>query len=77
MAGPGLAGGRGSIAPAAAQCLIWALAAVQFIFTLFMSRPNDNLLRFTKGLTAYSYHIMQYLTYNVEDKPFPFSAWPK
>lgn len=59
------------------QFLIWALSAIQFIFVLFVSKPNDNLLRFTKGLTAYSYHIMQYLAYNVEEKPFPFSAWPK
>lgn len=59
------------------EMIVWALAAVQFIFTLFISKPNDNLLKFSEGLTAFGYHILQYLTYNVEEKPFPFSNWKK
>lgn len=59
------------------QMLIWALAAVQFIFVLFTSKPNENLLRFSAGLTDFSYHIIRYLAYNVEEKPFPFSGWHK
>lgn len=59
------------------QLLIWALAAIQFIFTIFLSKPNENLLRFTAGLTAFSYQIIRYLTYNVDEKPFPFTSWPK
>jgi len=59
------------------QFIIWALAAVQFIFTLLTGSPNQNLLSFTKGLNAFCYHILQYVTYNTQDKPFPFGSWPK
>ena len=57
------------------QLLIWALSAVQFIFVLLADRPNENLLRFTRELTAFSYYIIRYLTYNLEEKPYPFSPW--
>ena len=59
------------------QFIIWALAAVQFIFTLLTGSPNQNLLSFTRGLNAFSYHILQYVTYNTQAKPFPFGSWPK
>lgn len=59
------------------QLLIWALAAVQFIFTLLASKPNDNLLKFTSDLTAFSYHMIRYLTYNEENRPYPFTPWSK
>jgi hypothetical protein len=60
-----------------AQFIIWALAAIQFIFALLTGSPNQNLLSFTRGLNAFCYDILQYVTYNTQDKPFPFGSWPK
>jgi len=58
-----------------AQFIIWALTAIQFIFALLTGHPNQNLLNFTRGLNNFCYHILQYVTYNTNDKPFPFSNW--
>lgn len=60
-----------------APLLIFLITVFQFIFTLFTNSPNINLLKFSKGLCEYFYHIMNYLTYNTEEKPFPFSKWPE
>jgi hypothetical protein len=57
------------------QFLIWIIAAVQFIIALFLGKPNKNLLAFSEGLSGFSYHIMKYLMYNTEIKPYPFSPW--
>jgi len=57
------------------QFIIWILVALQFIFALLTGHPNQNLLNFTRGLNAFCYHILRYVTYNTNDKPFPFSSW--
>lgn len=48
----------------------------QFLSTLLTDNANDNLCKFGKSLGSYFSQIMDYLTYNTEHKPFPFSAWP-
>ena len=58
------------------QMLIWVIAAVQFIVILILGNPNKNLLHFSNGLCAFSFHIVKYLTYVEEEKPFPFTSWP-
>lgn len=48
----------------------------QFLLVLFTDNSNENLSKFGKSLSSYFYQLVQYLTYNTEEKPFPFSAWP-
>lgn len=48
----------------------------QFVSTLIVDSYNENLCRFGKSLSQYFSQLVQYLTYNTEEKPFPFSAWP-
>lgn len=43
---------------------------------LLTGKLNEPLLVFGKSLNIYFYQTMSYLTYNTNDKPFPFSAWP-
>ena len=38
---------------------------------------NDNLGRFGNQLSQYLYAIVQFQTFNTEDKPFPFGKWPE
>ena len=58
------------------QFVIWIIAAIQIILTFVLGSPNQNLVRFGQGISDFSYHILKFLTYNAEEKPYPFSPWP-
>ncbi len=48
-----------------------------FLWVLFTGETNQHLRRAGRGLSSYLYQIVRYLTYNTDDKPFPFGAeWP-
>lgn len=57
------------------QYIVWFIAVIQVVLTLVTGSPNQNLVRLGQGLSAFAYHIMRYLTYNVEEKPYPFTPW--
>ena len=48
----------------------------QALFSIITGKDNENLRSFGKSLSYYIYQILQFLTYNSEQKPFPFSDWP-
>ena len=48
----------------------------QFLNVLFTASTNQQLLKFGNSLSIYHYQVMMYVTYNSDDKPFPFSDWP-
>ena len=56
--------------------LLMAVIIFQFGFVLFTGKLNENLLTFSQSLCTYTYQILRYLTYNTDQKPFPFSKWP-
>ena len=58
------------------RLVILAVAIFQFLTVLFVNRVNDHLIKFGNNLSTYSYQIMMFLTYNSDEKPFPFLAWP-
>ena len=60
-----------------AELVIGLVMLVQFILKAFTENTNDNLLSFGNQLGRYVLEIVQFLTFNTEDKPFPFNAWPK
>lgn len=62
----------GSIAVSLASLI----AFFQFIAILVSDKSNENLLALGKMLGLYIKQIVEYLTYNTEEKPYPFSAWP-
>jgi len=54
-----------------------AVVVFQFLFVLFTAETNKQLTELGQALATYTYQIMCYLSFNSEDKPFPFSAeWP-
>jgi hypothetical protein len=54
-----------------------AVVVLQFLFVLFTAETNKQLTGLGQSLATYTYQIMRYLSFNSEDKPFPFSAeWP-
>lgn len=48
----------------------------QVLFSLLTGSDNDNLRALGKSLTLYVKQILDFLTYNSEIKPFPFSQYP-
>lgn len=59
-----------------AKVVAAVVVVVQFLFTVFQGETNDNLKQFGAGLSRFVFQTMMYLTYNSDDKPFPFKPWP-
>lgn len=52
------------------------LCVAQAIFSLLTGNDNENLRALGKDLSTYVYQILEFLSYNSELKPFPFSPYP-
>jgi len=59
-----------------AGAVMWVVVIVQFLFALVSGQSNENLKRFGHSLSVFIFQIWQFLSYNSEDKPFPFRDWP-
>ncbi|MES2824802.1 MAG: DUF4389 domain-containing protein [Pseudomonadota bacterium] len=59
-----------------ASIVMWILVIAQFLFSLFTGEDNINLRKFGHSLSTYIFHTLKFLSYNSEEKPFPFSDWP-
>jgi len=59
-----------------AEVVLWAIILFQFGSHLLTGRSNDTLLDFSRGLNAYFYQILQYLSFRTEYKPYPLNDWP-
>jgi len=57
------------------KVIVFFIAVVQFIITLFSDGPNVQLKKFGQGLSTYLYDTTRFLMFNTEQKPFPFSDW--
>lgn len=64
------------IAYAVAETVFILVAIFQFMSALFTRQVNAPLLTFASNLSWYIYQIVQFQTFNSEEKPFPFSDWP-
>lgn len=60
-----------------AIAVMWVLVCIQFLFALVTGADNIKLRSFGDSLGKYIYQTIAFLTYNAEDKPFPFSDWPE
>ncbi|MBO66950.1 MAG: glucose-1-phosphate thymidylyltransferase [Acidiferrobacteraceae bacterium] len=58
------------------RILVGLVLVAQFILAAALGEPNDRLLRFTEDLHSFSYHALRFITWNTDDRPFPFSDWP-
>ena len=48
-----------------------------FLWVLFTGEINRELRQIGQAIADYMYEIIRYLTFNTDDKPFPFGgAWP-
>ena len=62
---------------AVTRIVFGAVVVFQFLWVLFTSETNKNLTEFGQSLATYTYQIMRYLSFNTDDKAFPFDGtWP-
>ncbi len=53
------------------------ISIVQWVTLWFQEEPIDSLLSFSKSLKIFQAQIIAYLTFESEDKAYPFADWPK
>jgi hypothetical protein len=56
--------------------IIWLVVIFQFVMKVLLGRLNPNLMGFSDGLTRYAYQILRYVTFQSEERPWPFGPWP-
>jgi len=59
-----------------AKVIIFAVIAFQFVLTLLTGKTNERLIKLGQSLSTYLYQILIFLTFNSNDHPYPFGAWP-
>ena len=59
------------------QFVIAAVVIAQCAFTLISGAPNAQLLSFGDSLSRYVQEILRYATFNSDQRPFPYSDFPK
>ena len=59
------------------RIVVGAVVVVQFFWVLFTGETNEKLKVFGNSLATYTNQIILYLTFNTEERPFPFDMdWP-
>lgn len=56
--------------------IIWLLVIFQFITKVVTGNLNAQLEKFSSSLTQYTQQILDYVTFQSETRPFPFSPLP-
>ena len=59
------------------QLVIATVVIAQCAFTVITGTPNHQLLKLGDMLGKYVGDIMRYVTFNTDQRPFPFSDFPK
>ena len=56
--------------------VILVMMISQGLFSLITGDNNSNLRMLGGSLNKYAFQILQFISYNSEDRPFPFSGFP-
>ena len=60
-----------------ASMVATVVVVLGFLMVLFTGEVNRELRQLGQGIASYLFQIIRYLTFNSDDKPFPFGlAWP-
>jgi hypothetical protein len=61
----------------ASRVVVSVVVLLQFFWVLLSGETNKPLENFGQSLATYTYQIVSYLTFNTEERPFPFDLdWP-
>lgn len=58
-----------------AESVLIALVVGQVLFGLFAKQQNDSLKKLASQIVVYMYETLNYLTFNSEERPFPYRGW--
>lgn len=58
------------------EFVMFAVAALQFLWKLFTGEANERLTVFGANLAEFIRRIVLFLTFNSDEMPFPFTDWP-
>lgn len=59
------------------RVVVSVVVLLQFFWVLLTGETNKPLENFGQSLATYTYQIIRYLTFNTEERPFPFDLdWP-
>lgn len=59
-----------------ANFIIYTVIAFQFVLSLLTGKTNERLLKLGQSLSTYQYQVLIFLTFNSDEHPYPFGAWP-
>lgn len=59
------------------RIVLWSIVLFQFFSLLITRKTNSQLGGFSQSLSLFIYQILQYVLFNSDVKPFPFSDWPE
>ena len=57
--------------------VLYILGILQFLFNLFSDSPNSSLSELAALFREWMVQIINFVTYQEKDKPYPFSELPK
>jgi len=60
-----------------AQMVVALVVITQCVFVIVSNNPNQQLLSFGDSLSKYIHDILRFVTFNSDQRPFPFSDFPK
>ena len=59
------------------RVVVSVVVLLQFFWVLLTGETNKPLENFGQSLATYTYQVVRYLTFNTEERPFPFDLdWP-
>lgn len=64
-----------TMAYAIAETVLIALIIGQILFRVVSKEANEPMLRLGKHISGYLYEILLYLSFNSDEKPFPYRSW--
>jgi hypothetical protein len=59
-----------------AEVVMFMIVLFQFFLKLVTGETNSKLRQLGQNLGAYILQVVQFLTFNSEQHPYPFSDWP-
>ena len=60
-----------------AEVVLVLVVLFQFVHILFSGSANEAALRLGGALSVYIRQVLDYQTFNSEERPFPFNDWPE
>ncbi|WP_018278054.1 DUF4389 domain-containing protein [Teredinibacter turnerae] len=56
--------------------VMWVICLLQFIFVVTTGEDNSQLRHFARSLSQFIHRALLFVSYNSDEKPFPFAPWP-